>query len=155
MASSPWDTSALGKLYLPERGSDRALALARDSIIVLSSITPVEFASALRRRVLMGELTVEQRDLAYQRFFADSRGFQFADPNDAIRGLAVKLLHSEPRIVGRLRALDAIQLATAIWWFERATASNIEAGAFIVADRSLREAAVALGLAVENPEDYE
>ena len=96
-----------------------------------------------------------QRDLAYQRFLADSPAFQFVDPDDAIRGLAVKLLHFEPRIAGRLRALDAIQLATAIWWFEWVAASNIEFGAFIVADWSLREAAVALGLAVEDPEDYE
>jgi hypothetical protein len=58
------------------------------------------------------------------------------------------------RLATRVRALDLIQLASALEWFERARALNIESGAFVVADRPLREAAVALGLDVENPEDY-
>jgi len=76
-------------------------------------------------------------------------------------GVATKLLADAstltleaPRGVP-LRGGDAIHVTGALQWFERARALNIEPGVFVVADRRLSTVATALGLHVENPEDYE
>jgi hypothetical protein len=150
-----WDTSALAKLYVPERGSQYARQLAATDQIAISSITVVELASALRRRTISGDLTVAQRDAAYRRFLADSRDFSVVEVTDEIRGEAARLLLDDPRVVGRLRGFDAIQLATARLWFEAMRTTNIEPGTFVVADGALRDAALALGVAVDNPEEHE
>ena len=59
-----------------------------------------------------------------------------------------------PHLPG-LRSLDAIQLATASWWSEQLNVNNMGRGVLVVADRRLRDAALALRMQVENPEDYE
>lgn len=155
MPDNVWDTSAIVKLYVPERGSDYLRQLGTAAGIVIASITIVEFAAALRRRAIAGDLTADQRDLAYQRFLADAREFSLVESTDAVRNEAARLLLDEPRIVGRLRGFDAVQLATARVWFEALRRASIEAGAFVVADGALREAATALGMRVDNPEEHE
>jgi uncharacterized protein len=150
-----WDTSAIVKLYVQERGSEHTRQLAESGSVVIASITIVEFASALRRRTIVGDLTTDQRDAAYRRFLSDAREFSLVEVTEAVRTEAARLLLDEPRVVGRLRGFDAVQLATARVWFETLRPTNIEAGVFIVADGSLREGAVALGLPVDNPEEHE
>lgn len=155
MPDNVWDTSAIVKLYVPERGSQYVRQIAANGGIVIAAITLVEFASALRRRTTPGDLTTDQRDAAYRRFLADAREFSLVEVTDVVRTEAARLLLDEPRIVGRLRGFDAVQLATARVWFEALQPINIEPGAFIVADSALRDAAVALGLPVDNPEEHE
>ena len=154
MPDNVWDTSAIVKLYVPERGSDYVRQLAATDEIVIASITVVEFAAALRRRAVAGDLTVDQRDSTYQRFLADASEFSLVEANDAVRKEAARLLLDEPRVAGRLRGFDAVQLATARVWFEALRRASIEAGAFVVADGALRDAAAALGMRVDNPEEH-
>ncbi|HYM16490.1 MAG TPA: type II toxin-antitoxin system VapC family toxin [Dehalococcoidia bacterium] len=153
MAANFWDTSALVKLYVAEAGSEQARGLAVSDDIGVSAITAVEFASALRRRTVIGDLSPDQSGALYRRFLADVAGFDVVELSETVRREAVRLMLGEPRITGRLRGLDAIQLATAVVWFEAPRAPNMQPGAFIVADHALREAAVTLGLVVLNPED--
>ena len=155
MPDNFWDTSALAKLYVPERGSRYARELAATDRIAIASITIVELASALRRRTLSGELTADQRDAGYRRILADAVDFEIIELTDEIRGEAVRLLLAEHRIAGRLRGADAMQLASARLWFEALQPINIVRGAFVVADRALRESAGALGLTTDNPEEHE
>jgi len=54
-----------------------------------------------------------------------------------------------------LRGFDAVQLATARLWFEALRPTNIEPGTFVVADGALRDAALSLGIVVDNPEEHE
>jgi predicted nucleic acid-binding protein len=148
-----WDTSAIAKLYLNESGSLWAADRADASEVVCSQLVITEIASVLSRRSAQGEFDVAKRDLLYASFLDDAERWQMsAVTNDLLRrGSSIAL---SGRLATRVRALDLIQLASALEWFERARALNIEPGAFVVADRPLREAAVALGLDVENPEDH-
>jgi hypothetical protein len=110
-------------------------------------------ASVFRRRDQEGAAAGLLRDL-YARFHLDAAAFEVVSvTNELIRAASELVLDGHTG--SRTRSLDAIQLATARWWFEQAALLNIEPGAFVVADRPLRDAAVALGIAVENPEDYE
>ncbi len=155
MPDNVWDTSALAKLYVPERGSRYARQLAAADDIAISSITVVELASALRRRTLAGDLPAADRDAAFRRFLADTADFAVVELTDAIRAEAARLLLDEPLVVGRLRGFDAVQLATARLWFKALRPIRIKPGAFVVADAALRAAAVALGVPVDNPEEHE
>lgn len=148
------DTSALAKRYLPEAGSLWVFSLlegAGDSVTI-SAITSVELSSALARRCRTGEISPEQRDTQYRQFVADSSVLEIIEVTEGIMSEASRLLFALP--VG-LRSLDAIQLATLLRWSEQLKANNIEPGTFVVADSALRDAAVALGLPVDNPEEHE
>ncbi len=90
----------------------------------------------------------------YSRYLADRVEWIAIEIDGRIVERASELVLTG-RFGTRVRAADAIQLASAERWFERARDRNIDIGAFIVADRHLRDAALALGLPVENPEDYE
>ncbi len=148
-----WDTSAAAKLYLNEQGSEWAIARARQFPVAVSRLVIPELASVLARRFAEGTLGPELRDVIYERFLTDTKNFSLIRMTDELLSDAGRVLREGP-FGTRVRAADGIHLATAQWWFEQAERLNIEPGAFVVADRPLREAAVALGLAVENPEDY-
>jgi predicted nucleic acid-binding protein len=153
LASDFGDTSALAKLYIAEGGSEWATARSAANGVVISRLTTLEMASAIRRFTAKRSLSDQTREDLYARFLRDAARFQVVSITDRLVTSAGSLMLSGG-VGERLRSLDAIQLATARWWFEQARALTIEPGAFVVADRPLREAAVALGLDVENPEDY-
>ncbi len=96
MPDNVWDTSAIVKLYVPERGSQYVRQIATNGGIVIAAITLVEFASALRRRTTPGDLTTDQRDAAYRRFLADAREFSLVEVTDVVRTEAARLLLDEP-----------------------------------------------------------
>lgn len=154
MPDNVWDTSALVKLYVPERGSDHARHLADVGGIAIATITTVEFASALRRRTRTGELSDKQQASAYARFVADLTSFILLDADETVRVEAVRLLLDPVAVPGQLKGADSIQLASANLWFQRLNANNIDPGSFVVTDKRLLRAAVALELPVLNPEDY-
>ena len=145
-----WDTSALAKLLLPERGSE--WAAERSEQIVISRLTLVEIASALGRRCRDGEFDALRRDELHRAFLASLHDFEVIDLTDVILAAASQLLLAAP---SALRSLDAIQLAGARQAFAQAEAAGIDRGFFIVADQRLLDAAIALGIATLNPEDYE
>ena len=147
-----WDTSALAKLYLPERGSAWALSASRSGIVTSSLAIP-EIASVFGRRWRQGQFDAAERDRLYGRFLDDARRFLRIQVDDEVLSAAGNFL-LDGATMPILRANDAIHVAGAKLWFERAEQHSIEAGMFIVADGRLREVARAAGLPVENPEDY-
>jgi predicted nucleic acid-binding protein len=147
-----WDTSALAKRYLPEPGSAwvSRQALAE---IVIARLTVVEMASTFRRRAREGQIDERQRDALYARFVNESAGFTVIELSADVLATAAELLLQRAQAPS-LRTLDAIQLASALAWFEAARARTIDPGSFVGADQRLVGAAVALGLPVINPEDH-
>lgn len=66
------DTSALVKFYYPEPESDRIEAiLLRAEQIYISSLTIVEMASALSKKIRMGDLKKEQETVLWTTFLDD------------------------------------------------------------------------------------
>ncbi len=154
MSADFWDTSALAKLYLSERGSEWSAERARSNDVAISEVAHVEVASLLARRCAEGEFDSNVQYQIYVRYLEDTRRFEVVPLSAGLTAGAARLVLSG--VLGtRVRSLDAIQLATAQRWFERTAASNMEAGVFIVADLPLRDSAVALGMRVDNPEEHE
>jgi predicted nucleic acid-binding protein len=148
------DTSALAKLYLGERGSEWSVERAGSNAVAISELAHVEVASFLARRYAEGEFDVSVQHQVYGRYLEDTRRFEVVRLSASLTAAAASLMLSG--VLGfRVRSLDAIQLASALWWFEQTRALNIESGAFIVADGPLRDAAVVVGLVVDNPEEHE
>ena len=154
MAVHFWDTSALAKLYLNERGAEWASGRFRRNDAVRSALATAEMASLLSRRVARGELPEADLQPLYERFIRDSFAMTVLSVDEPVMRDAAALLLSG--VFGaRVRAQDGIQLATARSWHARSAENRAAMGAFIVADRRLRDAARSLGLPVENPEDHE
>jgi predicted nucleic acid-binding protein len=149
-----WDSSALAKRYLPEKGSAWVSNRLDDENASISRLTLVEVASTFRRRSIEAVLDDTQSSELYERFLADSQRFAIVQITEAILGLSTDLLLERRPSSLALRTLDAIQLASALAWFEAARARNIHPGSFVVADQRLLDAAAALELPVLNPEDY-
>ena len=152
MAINVWDSSALAKLYVPERGSAWALEAANSGVAVSALVLP-EVASALARRFREGQFDADERDRVFRRFLDDMAGFSIIEVNDPIlMGASAGLLRETGALL--VRTLDAIHLSGAIEWFQRVEPNSMDAGVFIVADTRLRDAATRAGLPVENPEDH-
>jgi predicted nucleic acid-binding protein len=154
VATDFWDTSSIAKLYLNEVGSEWAARRAIEHRVSGSELALAEMASILARRCAEHEFEEAKRDELYSRFLSDAEDWQLAAITESLLRRAASIGLSGI-LSTRVRALDLIHLASVMEWFERAKASNIEAGAFIVADRPLRAAAEALGLPVDNPEEHE
>lgn len=149
-----WDSSALAKRYVPERGSIWVARRTLANGVAITRLTIIEMASTLQRRFAEGSLSQRQRDALYSRFLSDARGFEIIEATPDVLRSASTLILEQPSSRAALRSLDAIQLAGAALWFERMNAHNMTLGVFVVADRRLWEAAMAAGLPVLNPEDY-
>lgn len=141
------DTSALVKIYIDERGSERMNELASpdaDHDLAICLVTQVEFHSAIRRRRRVGELGDEAVKQAAESFDSQFRAKFLRRPlNDWTLNLASELTSRHP-----LRAYDAVQLASCL-------ALEMDTGlspTFVCADRRLLDAAEAEGLAVLDPE---
>jgi predicted nucleic acid-binding protein len=152
------DASALVKRYSTEAGGAyvrRICDPAAGHIVLISRITTVEVVTAFCRKAYqlapgmsMPEITTADRDLAIARFRQDIGNSAYAiipvtpDICTSAGNLSVKY---------RLRAYDAVQLATAL------VARNTLAGggaaplAFLAADTRLLGYASAEGLTPENP----
>ncbi len=105
-----WDASAVVPLLLAEPSSHRLRRLARaDPEVVVWWGTEVECASAIARRHREGSLSEAGVRAAFERLARLSRMWQEAEPVDAVREVARRLLRVHP-----LRAADALQLAAAV-----------------------------------------
>lgn len=150
------DSSALVKRYIPETGSPWVTHLCQTEPVALSIVGVPEIASALARRAREGALTAAQRDTVFRLFLADVRSYVVVALNKTIAQRAAALLLTAPAAPTpiRLRALDALHVATAQWTFARARRRSIATGAFVTADLALADAARWGGLATENPEAH-
>ena len=141
------DTSALVKLYITERGSERMdeLTLSGANSLATCAITQVEFHSAVDRRRRMDDLDEDEAERAVEGFSKHFKSEAFRYPvDDQTLDLACVLVHRYA-----LRAYDAVQLAACLFLLRLRSRDDLT---FISADRRLLTAARSEGLAVLNPE---
>ena len=145
------DTSALAKRYLAERGSNRIRRLLerKDDIFYQTYLTPLEFASALYRRLRSQEISPAELSFLLRAYVAHCHEDYLLLPySDALMDRASALIARHA-----LRALDALQLASAL---ELRDSLPAEAHplAFLSADDRLLDAAREEHLQAENPESW-
>lgn len=152
MSSYFIDSSALVKRYMPETGTlwIRNLTANRAGHdLFTAQITLVEIMSAISRGYHDGD--IDRATLqAFRQLVTRHTQTQYhvLALNDAIITQALDL-HE----VYRLRAYDAVQLASAMALQQRASVSAITI-TFIAADFRLLQAASAEGLSTDNPNNY-
>lgn len=131
-----FDSSALAKRYVEERGSDRVeTILSSASALGVSVICVPEVISALCRRRRERRLAREQYVDAKRALFFDIEDASVIAITDQVIARAVDLLERSP-----LRSSDALHVACATEW---------PAQLFVSADERQCKAARAYGLAVE------
>ena len=149
-ASYYLDTSALGKRYVEEVGSDWVRALTAPDAghaLLTARITMAEIYSVLARRRREGSAQADACAVAAQAFTAHSKTeYRFIELDINIISLARDLLDRYP-----LRAYDSVQLASASAANQALVDRELPALVFVSADDRLLKAATAEGLAVENP----
>ena len=145
------DSSALAKLYHPERGSDQVERLFEqpDCQILISRLTVVEVQSVLVGKVRAGMIGEDDVEAVRKRFFGDIGGrlidvAAVGEPHFETAGDLIRR-HATTR---RLRTLDALQLAVALDLRSRAVLDH-----FVAADKVLCAVAASEGVSAINPED--
>jgi predicted nucleic acid-binding protein len=146
-----FDASVLVKAYLWEVGTEDVRQVLREvrsappgAAVITSGIAFVEAVSALSRRTSVGEITQAQAEDVWERLLADFGEYTVVEPGMKLLSGAAGLTRRH-----RLRALDAIHLATGL-----AVRADVppEAGfRFGSADRRLNVAATAELFEVFNP----
>lgn len=145
-----FDTSAIVKRYASEIGSNWVQSItdpASGSLIYLARITEVEVVSAITRRLREGSLSASDAALGITTFRQDFlHHYRVIEIMAELTNRAVSIVQ-----VYALRAYDAVQLASAL----EINAERIALGAppltLISADAALNTAAIAEGLAVDDP----
>lgn len=114
-----WDTSGLVPLLVHEGRTKSVRALfAADPVVLVAWTTPVECASAIARAEHDGLLTPGEAGAAMVRLDELATLWREVEPSNDVRDVARRLLR-----VHRLRAADAVQLASAILAADRRPAS--------------------------------
>jgi predicted nucleic acid-binding protein len=148
-----YDSSALVKRYLPERGtawvrSTIRLTAPTDSYIAY--VTGPEIMAAFARKYRSGEISAADYNTATNTF---ARHFhhQYARLH-----LSLPVVHRAMDLTKRhrLRGYDAVQLATALTLRDFLARRGITDLTFVSADIDLCQAAAAEGLLTENPNNY-
>jgi predicted nucleic acid-binding protein len=144
MARLFFDTSALVKRYYEEEGSEVVDGLVESGDeVVITSLSVVETASALRRKQNRGELTADEVDRLLSAFFDEALDeFVILPMDESLSGTALDLVLKDD-----LRTLDSLQLAAAL-----SLATGTEDPTFVCADRDLVNVAADRGLETRNPE---
>jgi predicted nucleic acid-binding protein len=135
-----FDTSVLAKRYLNETGSLDARRLLREYRCVTSVLTPVELASALTRRRIMGELNERVVGAIMRRASADRSQWELVAVTEPLLRGAEEVIRSTG-----LKALDGLQIASALFFQDRSIARI----PFISPDERQLNAAAACGLRTE------
>jgi uncharacterized protein len=130
-----FDTSAIAKRYVAERGSEKVLALyARADRLMVSIICLPELISTLARLVREKRVTKANYLRLKNDVTADFADVDVSQINADVMAVTVELLESHP-----LRAMDAIPVACALM---------INADAFVSADRRQLAAARKAGMKI-------
>ena len=146
MASVYLDTSALLKLYIAERGTERVIEAAEgaaDGRIVILVLTPLEARSAIRRREREGDIAAADVNRVLRQIEDDCSTLFLTQP------LSSPVMEEAARLIDRhpLRAYDALQLAGCLVVRE----GMGKPVTFVCADARLCEAATDEGLKTLNP----
>ena len=149
------DTSALLKLYVAEIGSTWLTNFVADKQIVISELTLIESATALRRRYLEGIFTRRQAAALYARIRRHKTAYEIViigEERQIPRTITVAFNLPAPF---RLRALDAIQLTASKIALDKANRLIPPIPlVFVSSDVQLLNVALSRGFTVENPENY-
>jgi predicted nucleic acid-binding protein len=149
------DTSALVKLYVPERGSEWVEQVVKESdemgnlinLAAISKIGIVEVAAAIARRERLGTVSTNQKTRLYRSFLRDSEKlYELLPLTDEILHLGAELTQRWP-----LRGYDAVHLASAYILDRKLTAAGFDPLVFLTADQKLFQASQNEGLKTENP----
>ena len=143
------DTSALAKRYLVETGTNWVVGQIEpptQNTVIISQLTMVEMRSLLARRVREKILTPEKSEAIKNDFLIHTEEEYLVVLLDThVLTIASKLLDQHI-----LRALDAIQLACALYAHDLLD----EPITFLSADNNLLQAAAAEGFATDNPNSH-
>lgn len=128
-----FDTSVLIKLYHEENGTAflDQLLIEQQPIIVISDLSIIEMISALARKVRTQDITPETFEQVVNTFEKDVPAFERLTLDQAVQNRAIALLKKHSLEQG-LRALDALQLASALIGNEKTPLDK-----FIAADKTL------------------
>lgn len=131
-----FDTSALFKRYSVERGSEHVGAICeRATEVVVAPHCKVEIASALLRQRHDGMVGVQRCAELMAEVHRDFAEFHCVALDGQVESLAIAAMER-----GRLRAMDALHIATA---------QAARAALFVTADRRQALVAQAVGLNAE------
>lgn len=153
MASYYLDTSALVKRYAQEPGSPWVTSLVDPSVghaLYTVRLTGPELVAALMRKVRTGEMIAPDATAAVRAFRADfGVRYRVLTVRHIIAERAMDLAERHG-----LRGYDAVHLSTALSVADVRQQRGLPALTFVSADTDQRQAAVAEGLLVENPNAY-
>jgi len=143
-----FDSSAIVKRYVNETGTAWVTAIVSPTAVNgvrLVRLTTVEVLAAITRRERGGSVAPAVATLARQQFRADIANFHMAEVSLPLIATAMNLAERHA-----LRGSDAVQLAAAL----EANADCLAQGVsltLVSADAELNAAAVAEGLAMDDP----
>ena len=140
MTFAYFDTSALIKRYVRERGSTRVVSLMRRHEFLSSAITPVEVMSALSRRRRDRELSEEDFAATASRVQSERIRWELVEVGETVLNRAEEIVQGTVP----MRALDAVHVAS-LMAFQAASSIQIP---FVTGDGRQRDAANYLGLDV-------
>jgi predicted nucleic acid-binding protein len=115
-----------------------------DKFKAASVLTPLELRSALRRRQYAGDIPLADAEFALESLREETRRLTLHPVTPPVLDLAATLVDRR-----NLRALDALQLSTAI--LASQSLGDMDRLQFIVSDQKLIQAALAEGLNVWDP----
>ena len=152
MATFVFDSSALVKRYLDERGSDwvrRTLLPSSAHTVFVAQTTPVELIAAITRRQRGGALTAADADNVISDMLYDfAVQYRVVGLTHAVVQRAMELA----RLHG-LRGYDAIQLGTAAFTNSYRFEQQTETMVLVSSDDELNHAATEEGLIVFDPNE--
>lgn len=140
MTFAYFDTSALIKRYVSEKGSARVVSLLRRHDLLSSAITPVEVMSALCRRKRNGELSDEDFAATLSRVQGERTRWELIELGRTVLSRAEEIAQG----IVPMRSLDATHVASLVT-FQAASGTRIP---FVTGDDRQREAATSIGLEV-------
>ena len=146
------DSSALVKRYVSETGTAFVIGITDPAAahrLYIARITGVEVIAALARRGRAGDIAADALAAALTQFRQElTTLYRIVEITSALLSDAMRL--AETRAV---RGYDAVQLAAALRVHTECRALGLPA-TLVSADGDLNDAAVADGLAVENPNTH-
>lgn len=153
MATYFCDTSALAKRYVIEIGSAWLTATIdpkAGSRVYIAHITIVEIVSAITRKERGGNLSAVDATNALKTFEQD-----YGQELNIVP-LTVSLVDEAANLARKyaLRGYDAVQLTTALQTQQKRANLGLSPLTLLSADTDLNAAAIAEGLAVDNPNNH-
>ena len=140
MTFAYFDTSALIKRYVNEKGSGRVVSLLRRYDLLSSAITPVEVMSALCRRKRNGELSDQDFAVTLSRIRGERTRWELVELGGTVLSRAEEIVQG----IVPMRALDAVHVAS-LTTFQAAAGMPVP---FVTGNGKQRDAATLLGLEV-------